>query len=325
MHGLSHAPFLVTVSVLVATGCSGEATSTPGGQGPTLDEVRSLAGVPDRGADPAVVLIDVAGVGSCAGALLAPDIVLTARRCVEVPPSEVECTAGGAPLTAARAPSTLRVLVGEDVATAVERARGYQVLQPSGAGMCAADVAFILLDAPIDDVAPLTVRATAAATGDHLRTVGYGARQKIARDHVPVVATTAAEFVVAEAPCRTGPGGPAIDEATGEVVGVLSRSEPRCEDRGAHDVFTRLDVASDLLDAALALGRKGTLAHARKEKKGALDLGATCSRASDCAAGACVTYASARYCSRACGPHDRCPAHFKCMRSQEGPMACVES
>jgi hypothetical protein len=186
-------------------------------------------------------------------------------------------------------------------------------------------VAFILLDGTIDDVVPLAVRATAAAAGDHLRTVGYGTRHKIARDHVRVVSSAAADLRLAEAPCRTGPGGPAIDEATGEVVGVLSRSESRCEATDGDDVFTRLDVVLDLLDAALALGRKETIAHARKEKRGALDLGATCSQGADCAAGACVTYASARYCSRGCGPHDKCPTHFKCMKSREGPMACVES
>jgi hypothetical protein len=283
MDGLPLAPILVNIiSAILTTGCSGEATAALGRQGPSLDEAKALGGVPDRGADPAVVLIDVAGVGSCAGALLASDVVLTARRCVGIAPSEAPCSAEGAAAAGARSPSTLRILVGDDLTTAVERARGYQILQPFTAGQCAGDVALILLDGTIDDVVPLTVRATAAAEGDHLRTVGFGAKQKIARDHVPVVSTSAAQFLLAEAPCRTGPGGPAIDETTGEVVGVLSRSEPTCEDEAARDVFTRLDVAMDLVDAALALGRRGSLAHAKRERKGALDLGATCSRGADC-------------------------------------------
>ncbi len=295
-----------------------------GSQGPTLDLASPLAGVPDREADPAVVAIDVGGVGLCAGALVASDVVLTARRCVDILTTDLQCPAVSAQVAGPRSPPTLRILVGDDLGTAVERARGYEILEPDGNALCGADVALILLDATIDDRTALTIRPTAPARGDHLRTVGFDTQQKLVRDHVAVSDTTSTEFFLSEAPCRTGPGSPAIDESSGELVGVLSRSEPTCGTAG-HDVSTRLDAAAALIDEALAFGRKGSAAHAQKEKKGAVDMGATCWRGADCAAGVCASFASSEYCSRTCGAHDKCPAHFRCMQSMQGPMACVEA
>jgi secreted trypsin-like serine protease len=191
--------------------------------------------------------------------------------------------------------------------------------------LCGGDIALILLDATIDDRVPLVVRATAAAKGDHLRTVGFDARQKLVRDHVAVTDITASELLLDEAPCADSPGGPAIDESTGELVGVLSRSDPSCTAQGARDVYTRVDTAMPFIDEALGFGQKESESDAAKEKKGPVDMGATCQQGADCAAGVCVTYASAEYCSRTCDGNDKCPADFKCMQSMQGPMACVES
>ncbi len=317
-------PACVVPALLFASSCSGEVGPAPGSQGPSIDRAAVLAGVADPQADPAVVAVEVEGAGLCAGTLIASDAVLTARRCVDVVVSNASCPASGDQVVRPRSPAGLRVLVGDDIPTAVERARGYEVLEPPGETLCGDDVAVILLDAAIEDRVPLSVRPTAAARGDHLRTVGFDAERKLVRDHVPVADTTAVELSLDEAPCRTAPGGPAIDESTGELVGVLSRSDPSCRADGAHDVYTRLDTAMGLIERALAFGRRSVAAHSAKEKKGPVDLGATCTQGTDCAAGVCVTYASSEYCSRACGPHDKCPAHYKCMQSRQGPTACVE-
>ena len=65
--------------------CSGPSASSilPNGA-PNADVVSPPPGVADRGDDPAVVAID-ADVPLCAGALVAPDVVLTSRHCVSVP------------------------------------------------------------------------------------------------------------------------------------------------------------------------------------------------------------------------------------------------
>jgi hypothetical protein len=291
---------------------------------PYVDVASPLRGIPDPGADPAVVLLDLAGEGHCTGALLASDVVLTARRCIALPSGDAPCPTPG-PLGAnSRDLTTIRVLVGDAAESAVERARGRAVLLPPGDALCGADIALLLLDSTIDDIAPLAVSPTGAAVGDHVRSVSYAGGHKLVRDHVQVGATSATELQLTEASCEGVPGGPAIDEVSGEVVGVLSRSGTACDAAEGYDVDTRADVFTGLVNAALA---QGTMSHATgqaKQKKGAVDLGASCARGSDCAAGVCVVYGGSQYCTRPCSIHDACPTRNRCMDTQQSSTACVE-
>ena len=61
-----------------------------------------------------------------------------------------------------------------------------------------------------------------------------------------------------------------------------------------------------------------------KQKKGAVDLGASCSRGSDCAAGVCAIYGGSQYCTRPCSVHDACPTKNRCMNTQQSATACIE-
>jgi hypothetical protein len=219
--------------------------------------------------------------------------------------------------------TTVRVLVGEDVPSAIERARVRAAIVPEGDALCGADIALLALDATIDGVAPLVVHPTGAAVGDHVRSVGYGRGQKLVRDHVAVAATSAREIALAEAPCDTGPGGPAIDEASGQIVGVLSRGGPACTAADGYDVDTRVDVFASLVGAALAAGAPARGTHLAKPRKSPVDLGATCELGAECAAGACVDYADSQYCTRSCGPTDPCPSKDRCMTTQQGFRVCV--
>jgi hypothetical protein len=299
---------LAVFVLLSVVACIGEVAPAPvvSADGPSVDVAHPLAGVPDRGDDPGVVALDVAGQGWCAGVLLAPDAVLTAGGCA--PP----------------AAQSVRVLAGDTLSTAVERARGLDVLRaPRGDG-----VAVVLLDASIDDVAPLPVRKTGAAAGGHVRTAGYAGGVRIVRDHVPVLATSERAFDAAEVACEALAGSPALDEGTGAIVGILTSAVPNCVSRSGRDVYARADDALPLIAEALARGRRSVSKGAQKTRKGPIDMGAACTVGADCAAGACVTYASAQYCSRTCGPHDPCPTHFKCMSTETpagaGAMACIE-
>jgi len=292
---------------------------------PKIDQVEPVLGVPDRGDEPGVVAIDVAGVALCSGALLASDVVLTARHCVTISVAP-QCPATGAQVVGLRPADSLRILVGDGATIAEERALARGILVPPGDEICGADIALLMLDRPIDDIQPLVVRATGAAQGDHVRTVSFFGAEKLLRDHVPVLDTTPTELRVAEGPCQGG-GGPALDESTGEVVGVVSRAGP-----DASNVYTRVDrflslIARALEESASASARR---TYAKKRKRGPADMGANCSQGADCAAGACVTSGVREYCSRRCSAHDRCPARFRCGRcdvSQEGPAlwACVEN
>jgi hypothetical protein len=178
----------------------------------------------------------------------------------------------------------------------------------------------------------MSVRGTGAAKGDGLRTVAFDrpggapASDKLVRDHALVLDVTPTELQIGEA-CLTSAGGPAIDESTVEVVGVASRSgESGCAGPGAFDVYTRTDtllpfIADSLARFALA---PGPSTGQEKTKKGAVDVGATCLRGVDCAAGVCVTDGLREYCSRPCSTHDRCPTHFGCKKSAGGSWVCAE-
>lgn len=290
---------------------------------PSVDVAVPLRGVPNPGANPAVVLLDRADGTQCTGALLAADVVLTARRCLSLLYGDGQCPAQGSQVQGGVDLTTVRILTGDDESSGVERARGRAVLVPQGDVLCGADIALLLLDSTIDDIAPLVVQPTGAAVGDHVRSVTFDGEHKMVRDHVPVAAVASRELALAEAPCDGVAGGPAIDETSGQVVGVLSRSGSACEATDGYDVDTRADAFSDIVAAALAEGTEVHQGGQAKEKKGPVDVGANCTAGSECAAGVCVTYAGSEYCTRSCSATDHCPTDYHCMDSQQGYSSCV--
>ncbi len=329
------APRPIGPVALLVVACSGEMSPQPiSSTGtPTADFAFPARGVADRGDDPAIVAIDVGGPSLCSGALVAPDVVLTAARCVATATSQAGCRAQSPQTMSTLAPQSIRILVGDETMNAQERARGLEVMIPTGAAPCGADIAVILLDSSIDEVMPLAVRAIGAAKGDRLRTVAFArlgstsAVQKIVRDHLSVIDATTTELSIAES-CQSGAGGPAMDESTGEIVGVTSRrgDSSSCSGAGAHDVYTRSDAFPSLIARAISKSSfVGVSTKSKKKtKKGPIDMGANCAQGTDCAAGVCVNTRLQEYCSRTCGPHDHCPSHFRCQKSTGPSSVCVE-
>jgi hypothetical protein len=124
--------------------------------------------------------------------------------------------------------------------------------------------------------------------------------------------------------CTILPGAIALDEATGELVGV-GGARPRSGCDAAKVALLQVDAFRETIADALTAAADAGKPRPGKAVRPTLDLGDPCEAAADCAAGVCVFEGVARYCSRLCGTGDRCPNGMRCVRAAEGRMACVES
>jgi hypothetical protein len=213
----------------------------------------------------------------CSGALVAPNLVLTARHCVSrAVTATPSCDArghshNGDHLAEDVDPAAIAVYTGSQVRPDIDVpvARAVRTLHPTGQVLCDSDVAFLVLDRPVPNATVLSMRLHAPVeTGDIVVPVGFGGGpanvvgHKVAREQSTVLATgpsanaaTGAvlgprEFEVDHATCRGDSGGPAIDVISGEIVGVVSRGGS-CSANGNH-VYTRVDAYSRLASAAFS-------------------------------------------------------------------------
>lgn len=222
----------------------------------------------------------------CSGALVAPNLILTARHCVSrAVTATPSCDARGRShngdhLAEDVDPQSIAIYTGTLVRPDVDVpvARAVRTLHPTGQVLCDADVAFLVLDRPLTNVTILSMRLHGPVeAGDMVVPVGFGGGtanivgHKVARSKGTVLATgpsanaaTGAvlgprEFEVDLATCRGDSGGPAIDILSGEIVGVVSRGGS-CAATGNH-VYTRVDAYSRLAQAAFsAAGRESNVA-----------------------------------------------------------------
>ncbi|MBL8606658.1 MAG: trypsin-like serine protease [Myxococcales bacterium] len=213
----------------------------------------------------------------CSGALVAPNLVLTARHCVSrAVTATPSCDAkgnshNGAHLAEDADPQMITIYTGEHVRPEVDApsAHAVQTLHPAGSVLCDADVAFLVLDRPVYNASIIPMRLQAPVeSGDVVVPVGFGGGRenavghKVARPMGTVLSIGPAsnsdtgavlgprEFEVDHATCRGDSGGPALDARTGEIVGVVSRGGS-CTARGNH-VYTRIDAYQRLATTAIA-------------------------------------------------------------------------
>jgi hypothetical protein len=198
---------------------------------------------------------------------------------------------------------------------------------------CSAGLALLRLDTPIDGVQPLALRATGAAQGDRVRTVGFelhpNGPEKIVRDHVLVTATTPLELVLHESPGLAGCGRIVVDEAAqvvGVVTGSSSAERPSASGYGSidGDRAARVDPFAAFLASLLGPNAAGATGSRLHTAKGPVDMSADCAGAVDCAASVCVRSSGKQYCSRTCDGVDRCPSRWRCQLSAALWRVCVE-
>ena len=340
----SFACAFVFASLVPLVACSDASldSAAPAADNVEADQVEIVKGIADGKRDPAVVALDIGGEALCSASLVAPDVVLTARHCVAHTSEQVECPAApnAKPQVGALRPaSSFTVLVGDDIKTATAVAHGKKVFTTPGATLCDEDVALIVLDHEVAGITPLDVSRVGIAQGKTVRAVGYGkssdtgnAGVKLLRDHVKVLSTTAHEFSVGESTCQGDSGGPAIDDSTGEIVGVVSRGGPECDGKDAHNIYTRADAFVALVDQAIEAapssksadaGTKGARDAGHKMTPLPTDLGGACQTGADCASGVCITVGSAKYCSQACSVSDHCPSVYQCLATRNDATVCA--
>ena len=220
---------------------------------------------------------DPTHVTLCSGALVAPNLVLTARHCVSrAVTATPACDArghshNGLHLADDADPASISIYVGSHVRVDrdIARAKAIRTLHPTGQVLCDSDVAFLVLDRPLADVSVIPIRLHGSVeSGDRVVPVGFGGGlanvigNRVARQGSTVLAIGPAanadtgavlgprEFEVDAATCKGDSGGPAIDARTGEIVGVVSRGAS-CTVPGNH-VYTRVDAYAKLAAAAFS-------------------------------------------------------------------------
>lgn len=278
-------------------GCSAE--TEPGQQADRVGRAIQpvIAGVPSSAEHDAVVVLArfEAGIRKnlCTATLVAPNLVLTARHCVSTTDSSVGCATDGTAIVGAAihddyvAPN-LVVFAGKDgqvasiVDESVASARGAKLIVDEATSLCNHDLAFVLLDRPVD--APIaTLRLSGGPTwSERVTIVGWGITeagtlpaQRMEREGVPVTGTGPtlmpndkrygignAEVLFGESACLGDSGGPAFTRG-GALVGVASRvgnGTPRdpanlastCTGDEVSATYTHLGQSADLVKRAFA-------------------------------------------------------------------------
>lgn len=270
--------------VALATAAAACSSEPPKEQSETGQAQQAVQGGTTTSSYPFAVGINIGGRGTCSGALIAPNLVMTARHCVS-PISTGETIDNSSRFTGNYAANSLQITTQANMGSGGFRA-GREIMVPTDSKSMGNDIALIILSSsvPANEATPITPAVQHAIYNTRrysklFTAIGYGItgpgrndsgvrriRQKIdikcatgsnvtcdgvtGPDGLPAILAT--EFLTGQGVCQGDSGSSAyeqnnFDAKTPVSLGVLSRGDANSCDIA---IYTRTDSHKDLIIAA---------------------------------------------------------------------------
>jgi hypothetical protein len=329
-----------------------------------------IKGKPSDASQDAVVLLvhydpadRASGVGECTGTLIASNLLLTARHCVADTDAYAACKADGTPIAAGAVrgnhkASSMYVFTGKDRpdfsgGSQIKPAGvGKQILDDGGKNLCNHDIALIVLDKPIENVPIAPIRLDGdVSKGELVTAVGLGVTDKTQqpaqrqqRTNVKIMnvgpdtalgGVPPNEFEVGESICSGDSGGPAIDQDTNAVVGVVSRggnsdtaspSDPAAACIGGTNLYTKVAPFKDLLLHGYELAAAEPWVEGGPDPR-KLKPGSACGTGDECRSNLCLpdpAAANQSTCAEDCSATDTCTIEGQVCTAEGDAKVCRE-